>query len=158
MAPGRKPGCAKVGAGVYELAKNNSEPLDAGWDLARLPWEGAAARPLPGRAALAARHPGAVPGRPCHSAPGQGGQARTKVPGVRSCRSCGARPSPLTPEADPLTVNEAFYLCLCLAVLMVVPGNYVFRRKTGSKRDVILNHLVIVRQRLGYPKLGESSF
>lgn len=46
--------------------KTIANSLDSGWDLARLPWEGAPRRrrrPLPGRAALAARFPGIAPAR-----------------------------------------------------------------------------------------------
>lgn len=91
MASGRKPGCAEVGAGIYVLAKNNSEPGALCLGPGAVPVGGdhraATDRPLPGRAALAARFPGLCrdppgPRYPGHSASSLGSRVWTKVPGV----------------------------------------------------------------------------
>lgn len=101
MASGRKPGRARVGARIYVLAKNNSDPARSQLGPGSAPVGGgsraAADLRLPGRAALA-RFPWTVPGpartvgpasHPGHSAAVPGSRAQTKVPAVHSSRSCG---------------------------------------------------------------------
>lgn len=168
--PGGNLGAQRVGAGIYVLAKNNSDPARLLLGPGAAPVGGGPPRRLWPRASR--------PGRPRRALPREGPRpARTAGPGPPPASlgpgpgeqgaDKGARRPPLQPErgpslsprasrcwssscSRPFTYASAGHFALSNLAMSGSPVN-------REREECDFEPLVIVRQHPGFPELGESS-